>query len=139
MISPLTRQPAYILILLLLSAPGVVEGANSERNFGGIGIDGVPRADGEIEVRQLVAGGPAAVAGIQKGDVITHIDGKRTRGSDFRQMVDRRLRGKAGTPVEITVYRPRDKTKRKLTLIRRQLVLPPAREGGAVTERSSSP
>ncbi|GAB4299722.1 MAG: hypothetical protein Fur0034_11650 [Desulfuromonadia bacterium] len=131
--------PLVITAILTGVLATTTPAANSERNFGGIGIDGVPRADGEIEVRQLVAGGPAAVAGIEKGDVITHIDGKRTRGSDFRQMVDRRLRGRAGTPVEITIYRPKDKSRRKFTLIRRQLVISPPRSATPVTERPSSP
>lgn len=110
--------------LPLLLGPSPLLGVNSESSFGGIGIDGVPRADGEIEVRQLVAGGPAALAGIRRGDVITHIDGKPTRGSDFRTMVDRRLRGTAGTPVEIRIYRPKEKSRLRFTLIRRQLLVP---------------
>jgi C-terminal processing protease CtpA/Prc len=112
------------LFLLLLTAP-LASAANSEKNFGGVGIDGLPRADGEIVIRQLVAGGPAAQSGIRIGDIITHIDGKPTRGSDFRKMVDYRLRGRAGTPVALTIHRPGEDRPRKLVLIRRQLVLSP--------------
>ncbi len=114
------------LILLLLAFPLPLLAANSANNFGGIGIDGTTRADGEIVVRQIVLGGPAQQAGITVGDVITHIDGKATRGSNFKQLVDYRLRGKAGTPVEITFSRPGGKS-RKLTLTRRQLIVPPSR------------
>lgn len=98
--------------------------ANSERNFGGIGIDGAPWADGRIVVKQVVAGGPAHIAGVKPGDIITHIDGKETEGSNFREMVDRRLRGRAGTPVTIKVRRPGEKKPLTFNLIRRQLVLP---------------
>jgi len=112
-----------ILILLLLASPAVA--ANSSRNFGGIGIDGAPWADGRIVVKQVVVGGPAHLAGIKAGDVITHIDGKATEGSNFKEMVDYRLRGIAGTPVTIVVRRPGELKPYTFTLTRRQLVLPP--------------
>ena len=111
-----------LLPLLLLAGPGW--GANSSRDFGGVGIDGVPRADGSIVVRQLVLGGPAQLAGIKAGDVITRIDGKTTLGSDFKDMVERRLRGKAGTPVALQVRRPGNPKPLSFRLIRRQLALP---------------
>jgi len=101
---------------------------NSEKNFGGVGIDGVAAPDGQITVRQLVAGGPAHVAGIRVGDVITHIDGKPTRGSDFREMVRRRLRGIAGTPVVLKIRRPGEEKELKFTLQRQQLVLTAPKE-----------
>jgi C-terminal processing protease CtpA/Prc len=107
---------------------------NSEKNFGGIGIDGIPWADGRIVVKQLVAGGPAQLAGIQVGDIITHIDGKATEGSDFRQMVDYRLRGKAGTKVLLRVRRPGSSKSLTFNITRRQLVLK-----GATTKQSENP
>jgi C-terminal processing protease CtpA/Prc len=112
-----------ILILLLLASPAVA--ANSSRNFGGIGIDGAPWADGRIVVKQVVVGGPAHLAGVKAGDVITHIDGKATEGSNFKEMVDYRLRGIAGTPVTIVVRRPGELKPYTFTLTRRQLVIPP--------------
>jgi C-terminal processing protease CtpA/Prc len=110
------------LMILLSAAPAT--GANSPRNFGGIGIDGVPWADGRIVVKQLVTGGPAHLAGIKAGDIITHIDGKPTEGSDFRDMIDHRLRGRSGTPVTITIHRPGSGKPLTFKLIRRQMVLP---------------
>lgn len=94
------------------------------RKFGGVGIDGVPWEDGRIAVRQIVAGGPAHLAGIKPGDIITHIDGKQTKNSKFRNMVDYRLRGEAGTKVQINILRPGEKKPRIFILTRRQLVLP---------------
>jgi C-terminal processing protease CtpA/Prc len=88
-----------------------------------VGIDGVPRADGSIVVKQLVLGGPAQLAGVRAGDVITHIDGKATLGSNFKEMVERRLRGRAGTPVVIKVRRPGADKPLTFNLIRRQLAL----------------
>ena len=112
---------ALCLVLTLLSPAGA---ENSASNFGGIGIDGVPWADGQIVVKQLVAGGPAHLAGMQAGDIITHIDGKATKGSNFKQMVNYRLRGQAGTKVLLRVRRPGDPKPLTFELTRRQMVVP---------------
>jgi C-terminal processing protease CtpA/Prc len=111
-----------IIALLLPLSPGW--GANYSKNFGGVGIDGVPLPDGQIAVRQLVAGGPAHLAGIRVGDVITHIDSKPTKGSDFKELVEHRLRGRAGTKVLLTVQRPGQEKPLHFTLVRKQLVIP---------------
>jgi C-terminal processing protease CtpA/Prc len=76
-------------------------------------------------VKQLVDGGPAHLAGIRVGDIITHIDGKPTEGSNFREMVEYRLRGRAGTAVMIKIQRPGERRPLVFKLVRRQLVIPP--------------
>jgi len=116
---------SFLIILvsaLLFAGPGW--GSNSAGMFGGVGIDGVPRADGTIVVRQLVMGGPAQVAGIQGGDIITQIDSTPTLGSDFKFVVERRLRGRAGTPVLLKVRRAGNPKLLTFKLVRRQLALP---------------
>ena len=115
-----------MLILALMAAlllPSRGDAANSSRNFGGVGIDGVPQADGRIVVKQLVAGGPAHRAGIRVGDVITHVDSKPTKGSDFRDIVEHRLRGLAGTKVLISIHRPGQDKPLSFTLVRKQLII----------------
>jgi len=97
--------------------------ANTEKNFGGVGIDGAAMPDGQIKVRQVVAGGPAHLAGVHVGDVITHIDSKATRGSNFQQMVHKRLRGAAGTPVVIKIHRQGSDKPLSFTLVRRQMIV----------------
>jgi len=110
-----------MLLFLTASAAGA---AVPLKNFGGVGIDGVPWADGRIVVKQLVAGGPAQRAGIKVGDIITHIDGKANEGSDFKEMVEYRLRGRAGTPVVIKIRRPGELKPYTFNLVRRQLIAP---------------
>lgn len=105
----------------------------SSRQFGGVGIDGVPQEDGQIVVRQLVIGGPAQLAGIRVGDIITHIDSKATKGSDFTHMIEYRLRGRAGTNVLIIINRPGREKPLRFNLTRRQLLIPTA------TGRSDAP
>ena len=114
-----------IISILLALLAGTALAGNSSRNFGGVGIDGVPLADGRIEVRQLVAGGPAHLAGIKLGDIITSIDSKQTQGSDFKDIVEHRLRGRAGTKVLVVIQRPGQEKPLRFVLVRKQLVLPP--------------
>jgi C-terminal processing protease CtpA/Prc len=90
--------------------------------FGGVGIDGVPTAEGTILVRQVVTGGPAHLAGIQPGDVITHVDGIATTKENFYQLVAQRLRGPVGTTVTVTVQRQPRANALQFTLTRRQLI-----------------
>lgn len=113
-----------IIMICAVAASPATSGAAPAR-FGGIGIDGIPQADGRILVRQLVAGGPAHEAGIKVGDIITHVDGKATKGSDFKQIVDFRLRGRAGTPVLLTIQRQGKPRLLSFKLTRRQLVVNP--------------
>jgi len=113
-----------ILLASLLLPAAAAWGAGTSGVFGGVGIDGVPRADGTIVVRQLVLGGPAHLAGIRAGDVITQIDGTPTVGSEFKFIVERRLRGRAGTPVLLKVRRPGHPQLLTFKLVRRQLALP---------------
>lgn len=116
----------FILLIsvLLLAGPGW--GAEPPGGFGGVGIDGVPRADGTIVVKQLVLGGPAHLAGVKAGDIITQIDGTATEGKDFKFLVERRLRGRAGTPVLLKVKRPGNPKPLVFKMVRRQLAPPAA-------------
>lgn len=57
-----------------------------------------------IIVEEPMDGGPAAKAGIQKGDRITKVDGADVNGKGLDEVV-KTIRGKAGTTVKITVVR----------------------------------
>ena len=111
------------MLLFVLLLAGTASAANASRAFGGVGIDGVPWADGSIVVKQLVLGGPAQLAGIRAGDIITRIDGASTLGSDFKEMVEHRLRGRAGTQVLLRVSRPGNPKPLTFKLVRRQLAV----------------
>ena len=119
-------------LLLTVTIVGVLISAafaaNSEKNFGGCGIDGVALPDGQIRVGQLVGGSPAHLAGIRIGDVITHIDGKATQGSDFRTMVQKRLRGVAGTQVVLKIKREGEEKPLTFKLTRRQMAVTQPKE-----------
>lgn len=111
-----------LFVLLTTFFPSLLTQAAAK--FGGVGIDGVPLPNGEIRVRQLVAGGPAHRAGIRIDDIIARIDGIPTKGSNFRETVDKRLRGREGTKVRLSVRRPGQAKIFEYTLRRRQLISP---------------
>ena len=115
----------FVFFLVILIFPLSLSCAgNAISKFGGIGIDGVPQAGGEILVRQLVAGGPADLAGIRIGDVITHIGGRPVRAGNFQQVVKQQLRGRIGTKVQLTVRRPGQTRLISFVVTRRELIVP---------------
>jgi len=71
--------------------------------FGGIGV----QVDFDEKKREMMiitplSGSPAYEAGIQAGDVVVAIDGVQLNGEDFQTSL-KRLRGKIGTSVKLTV------------------------------------
>lgn len=71
--------------------------------FGGLGIE-VTQEDGWVKVVSPIDGTPAAEAGIQSGDYITHVDGESLLGLTLDEAVDR-MRGPVGSEIVITVVR----------------------------------
>ncbi len=71
--------------------------------FGGLGME-VTLDKGVVKVVAPIDDTPAAKAGIQAGDLITHIDGKSVVGWSLKEAVDK-LRGPVDTKVTIKVKR----------------------------------
>ena len=71
--------------------------------FGGLGIE-VTQEEGFIKVVSPIDGTPAAEAGIQSGDFITHVDGESVLGLTLDEAVDK-MRGPVGSEIIITVAR----------------------------------
>ncbi len=71
--------------------------------FGGLGIE-VTMENGFVKVVSPIDETPAAMAGIQAGDFITHLDGEQVHGLSLSEAVDK-MRGKVGEPIIITVVR----------------------------------
>ena len=116
----------HLIWLLALTLPAW--SANSDTDFGGVGIDGIPFKNGQIAVRQIIIGSPAHKCGIRTGDIITHIDGKLTMGSNFQDMVKKRLRGLSGTVVILKIKRDGEEKLLTYKLIRQQLKISPNKE-----------
>ncbi len=84
--------------------------------FGGLGIEVGMRA-GALTVIAPIDGTPAQEAGIQAGDKIIRIEGRPTSDMNFMDAV-KKLRGKRGTRVKLTVFRESDDSAHDFTITR---------------------
>ncbi len=75
--------------------------------FGGLGIE-VTLEKGVVKVVAPIDDTPAAKAGIQAGDYITHIDGKPIIGQSLRDAV-KKMRGPIGSKITIQIRRGEQK------------------------------
>jgi carboxyl-terminal processing protease len=71
--------------------------------FGGLGIE-VTQEEGFVKVVSPIEGTPADRAGIQTGDLITHVDGESVLGLTLNEAVDL-MRGPVGSEITITIGR----------------------------------
>lgn len=71
--------------------------------FGGLGIQVTQDGD-KIKVISPIEGTPAERAGVQPGDLITHLDRKAITGMSLREAVHA-MRGAPGTPILLTLKR----------------------------------
>ena len=90
-----------------------------ESEFGGIGIQ-ITVEDGQLRVLSPLVGTPAYRAGLMAGDRILEIDGKSTENLRIDEAV-RRLKGKEGTQVRLTVLHPGKRAPDTLTVTRESI------------------
>ena len=83
--------------------------------YSGVGMSFYGNEDGVLEVVKVYRNSPAQKAGMQPGDIIVKVDGKEYSGSESNEAAVN-IRGKAGTPVDIT-YR-RDGVENTVTIVR---------------------
>ncbi len=90
---------------------GYLDGSDLQRletmidgNYSGLGLS-VIMEDGAVKVISPFRGSPADEAGIKAGDFITHLDGDLIYGGELDDAVAR-MRGKAGTSITLTIFRP---------------------------------
>jgi len=86
-------------------------------SFAGLGIEITAEDDGLIKVMSPIDDTPAYRAGIRSGDLITRIDNNSVRGMTLDQAV-KRMRGKPGTQVILTIYRKTDERTFPVTITR---------------------
>lgn len=75
-----------------------------EGNYSGLGLS-VVQEDGAVKIISPFRGSPADEAGLKAGDYITHLDGELIYGGELDDAVAQ-MRGKAGTSIELTIFRP---------------------------------
>jgi carboxyl-terminal processing protease len=71
--------------------------------FGGLGIE-VTMENGVVKVVTPIDDTPAARAGLQSNDLITHLDNEQITGLTLEQAVDK-MRGPVNTPITLTIVR----------------------------------
>ncbi len=104
--------------------------------FGGLGIE-VTMEDGFVKVVAPMDETPAADAGIEAGDFITHVDGESVMGLTLDQAVDR-MRGPVGSEIIVTVVRDGEAEPFDVSIIRDTIRITAVRtrlEGDAVVVR----
>ncbi|MEM6857070.1 MAG: S41 family peptidase [Pseudomonadota bacterium] len=90
---------------------GYLDGSDLQRletmidgNYSGLGLS-VVQDDGAVKIISPFRGSPADEAGLKAGDYITHLDGELIYGGELDDAVSR-MRGKAGTAIQLTIFRP---------------------------------
>jgi carboxyl-terminal processing protease len=95
-------------------------------SFGGLGIE-ITLRDDVLTVVSPIEGTPAHRAGLQTGDRIVKIDGVLTKDMQLADAV-KRMRGKPGTKVTISILREGWAEPQDLTIVREQIRIHSVRE-----------
>jgi len=89
---------------------GALAGAKTEPDYtlrGFLGVELFDKEDAEYpEVKSVLAGGPAAKAGLKAGDEVTHFQGRSVQNADDVRRFALKL--KADDPVKLTVRRGKE-------------------------------
>ncbi|MEM8869429.1 MAG: S41 family peptidase [Pseudomonadota bacterium] len=107
--------------------------------FGGLGIE-VTQENGFVKVVTPIDDTPAARAGVEPGDFITHVDGEQVLGLNLNEAVDL-MRGPVGSDIVITIVREGTEEPFDLTLTRDTIKVSAVRarsEGDVVVLRVTS-
>ena len=105
-------------------------------SFGGLGIE-VSQEDGLVKVIAPIDGTPAAEAGVEPGDFITHVNGEALMGLNLDDAVEM-MRGPVGSEITITVLREGETEPFDITMTRDTIKLTVVKtrvEGHAVVLR----
>ncbi len=107
----------------------------AEDKFGGLGLKVAQLFDQEAEshmgplvILDVLDETPASKSGIQKGDIITQINGEPTKGKKFGYLIMEKLRGKIGTHADISVERAGIKEPLNFSLVRVEITFSPAQK-----------
>jgi len=94
----------------------------TEGQFGGLGIS-IGLVENQLTVNVPIQGGPAFRAGLMPGDRILKIDGQGTQKLTLAEAI-RKLRGRPGAPVTLTLYRPLEERSLEVSLVREMIQVP---------------
>ena len=116
------------LVLVFLLGFPTITGCSDDKKFGGMGLNVGQLYDprvynhrGPLVVLDVLDNMPAKRVGIEKGDVITHINNEATEGIEFDKLIQEKMRGPVGETVTITVKRAAMQEKLIFTMTRVQV------------------
>jgi carboxyl-terminal processing protease len=106
--------------------PVAAEGLKLETrgDFVGIGARLSPDPIG-ARIVTVFRGSPAEKAGLKPNDVVVGVDGKDSAGEEVTEVVER-IRGKAGTAVQIKILRPGQRQPIQVRIVRAVVAIPTA-------------
>ena len=123
------RRISFVAIVSLLSVAFAFTSLLALEETGGIGMKIAQLYDyirvdhrGSIVVLDVFKGDPAEEAGVLPGDIITHIDGKLTRGKDFRTILSTEIRGEPGEEITLKIWRPSTKKRMVIKMTRAPMI-----------------
>jgi carboxyl-terminal processing protease len=93
--------------------------------YGGLGLS-VTMEEGAVKVISPQEDTPGWRAGIKSGDYITHIDGRYIVGETLNEAITE-MRGKPGSKIALTIFRPGHDKPIELSLVREKIVQPPVK------------
>lgn len=108
-------------------------------SFGGLGIE-VSQEEGIVKVVSPIDDTPAAKAGVEAGDYITHVNGESLMGLTLDQAVEM-MRGPVGSEIKITILREGEPEPFDLSITRDTIKLTVVKtrvEGDAIVLRVST-
>jgi len=105
---------------------------DTQGEFGGLGIE-ITIKDDLLTIIAPIDDTPAYHAGLRAQDRIVKIDGELTRGITLLEAV-KKLRGKPGTTVDLTVFRDRETELKEVTLERAIITIQSVREAGVLED-----
>ena len=106
---------------------------DTEGEFGGLGIE-ITIRDDLLTVIAPIDDTPAYHAGLMPQDRIVKIDGELTRGITLLEAV-KKLRGKPGTTVALTIFRDGETELKEVTLERAVITIQSVREASLLEDR----
>ena len=94
-------------------------------DFGGIGVYIVQDRKTHATVISPIPDNPAIAAGVKPGDIVLAVDGVSAKNEPL-DMIEHRIRGRAGTRVVLLLENPKDHAHRTLTITRARVHVPSA-------------
>jgi C-terminal processing protease CtpA/Prc len=76
---------------------------------------------GYLVVLNVLKDGPAENGGVERGDIITHVNGKITKGRDLVDFLRNEIRGTEGKEVTLKIWRYSQEKRLEIKLIRRPM------------------